>query len=305
VGSTLKKAGDSAGVVRFGVFEVTPRTGELRKQGLRVKLQEQPFRVLCLLLARPGELVTREELRAKLWSADTFVDFEHGLNKAMSKLREALGDDRETPRYIETLPRRGYRFIAPAIGTGVPEKPAEPDAMPPPSSAGPSSVPARGIRWLAPAVTLLLLVLAVTGASLLYRMVRGRVSPGPASVSAAPIRSLAVLPLQNLSGDKNQEYFADGMTDELITDLAQMSALRVISRTSVMHYKQTDESWAPTRSWRAPYSARATACVSPLNSSTRDPTTTSGLTSTSVTCRMCSFCRTKSRAISRMRSVWS
>ncbi len=112
---SVKQASSSADVIRFGVFEADTFTGELRKHGLRIKLQKQPFQVLSLLLARPGELVTREELRLKLWPADTFVDFEQGLNKAINKLREALSDDRETPRYIETLPRRGYRFIAPVL----------------------------------------------------------------------------------------------------------------------------------------------------------------------------------------------
>ena len=112
---SVKQASRSAEVIRFHVFEVDTVTGELRKHGLRIKLQEQPFQVLCLLLARPGELVTREELRKMLWPADTFVDFEHGLNKTINKLREALSDDKERPRYIETLPRRGYRFIAPVM----------------------------------------------------------------------------------------------------------------------------------------------------------------------------------------------
>ena len=112
---SVKQVSSSAEVIRFHVFEVDTVTGELRKHGLRIKLQEQPFQVLCLLLARPGELVTREELRKMLWPADTFVDFEHGLNKTINKLREALSDDKERPRYIETLPRRGYRFIAPVM----------------------------------------------------------------------------------------------------------------------------------------------------------------------------------------------
>ena len=99
-------------VVRFGIFEADLRTGELRKRGVRIRLQEQPFQVLAMLLARPGELVTREELRGRLWTADTFVDFDHGLNKAINKIREALGDSAESPRFVETVARRGYRFIA-------------------------------------------------------------------------------------------------------------------------------------------------------------------------------------------------
>ncbi|HEV2247059.1 MAG TPA: tetratricopeptide repeat protein [Terriglobia bacterium] len=237
----MKQVSSSPEVIRFGVFEADTRTGELRKHGQRIKLQEQPFQVLSLLLARPGELVTREELRLKLWPADTFVDFEHGLNKAINKLREALGDNRETPRYIETFPRRGYRFIAPAltdqrssnpIGSG-----AEPTALPHPVPSG----SARRVRWITFAMVLMLLVLVLVASALLYRLARRQLYPAAATFSAAPIRSLAVLPLQNLSGEKDQEYFADGMTDELITDLGQMSALRVISRTSIMQYKGTSK----------------------------------------------------------------
>ncbi len=239
----MKRIGGPGEVIRFGAFEADTRTGELRKQGLRIKLQEQPFQILGLLLVRPGELVTRDELRSKLWSADTFVDFEHGLNKAVNKLREALSDDSEAPRFIETLPRRGYRFIAPVIRDA-----AEPASLPAEPREAPASQPSlvqtrsphRG-RWRTPALVLLLVALALPASALLFRLVRSRGSPVAATLSAAPIRSLAVLPLENLSGDKSQEYFADGMTEELITDLGQLRTLRVISRTSVMHYKRTTE----------------------------------------------------------------
>jgi TolB-like protein/DNA-binding winged helix-turn-helix (wHTH) protein/Flp pilus assembly protein TadD len=235
---SVKQFSSSAEVIRFHVFEVDTVTGELRKHGLRIKLQEQPFQVLRLLLARPGELVTREELRKMLWPADTFVDFEHGLNKTINKLREALSDDKETPRYIETLPRRGYRFIAPVMSA---QPRSEPNGPPAVLVAQPDPVVTANPRragWMTPALVLLLGGLALLASALWYRLARRRVSP-TASVSAAPIRSLAVLPLQNLAGDKDQDYFADGMTEELITDLGQMSALRVISRTSVMQYKRT------------------------------------------------------------------
>src|SRR5215469_12973964 len=99
--------------VRFGLFEIEVQAGELRKQGFKVKLQEQPFQVLVMLLERPGEVVTRDELKRCLWPSDTYVDFEGGLNRAINKLREALGDDADSPRFIQTLPRRGYRFLAP------------------------------------------------------------------------------------------------------------------------------------------------------------------------------------------------
>ena len=104
--------------IRFGIFEVGVQTGELRRQGLKIKLQEQPFQILVMLLERPGEVVAREELQNRLWPADTFVDFDRGLNRAINKLREALGDSSESPRFIETVPRRGYRFIAPVETSG-------------------------------------------------------------------------------------------------------------------------------------------------------------------------------------------
>jgi TolB-like protein/DNA-binding winged helix-turn-helix (wHTH) protein len=237
----VKQTSSSPEVIRFGVFEADTRTGELRKHGLRIKLQEQPFQVLSLLLSRPGVLVTREELRLDLWPADTFVDFEHGLNKAINKLREALGDDPERPRYIETLPRRGYRFIAPVESAKPLPEPGESPAVltVQPDSAG-AGAP-RGARWVRPALIVLMGALVLLASSLGYRLARRQFHSAAAKLSALPIRSLAVLPFQNLSGDKDQEYFADGMTDELITDLGQMSALRVISRTSVMHYKGTSK----------------------------------------------------------------
>src|SRR5438094_2569812 len=105
-------------VARFGIFEADFQAGELRKAGIRIKLQDQPFQVLTMLLERPGELVTREDIRKKLWPGDTFVDFDHGLNNAVNRLREALGDSADVPRFIETLPRRGYRFIGSTNGAG-------------------------------------------------------------------------------------------------------------------------------------------------------------------------------------------
>lgn len=113
----------SARLVRFGVFEVDLSSGELRRQGLKIKLHGQPFQVLALLLERPGEVVTREEIRQRIWPGDTFVDFDHGLNKAVNKLREALGDTADSPRFVETLPRRGYRFIEPMSPSAVPAAP--------------------------------------------------------------------------------------------------------------------------------------------------------------------------------------
>src|SRR5215475_10324077 len=161
-------------VVCFGVYEADLGAGELRKQGVRVRLPEQPFQLLAILLERPGEVVTRESLQKQLWPTGTFVDFEQGLNAAVKRLREAWEDSAETPRLIETLPRRGYRFI------------------------------------------------------------------GSLATTVDRIESLAVLPLEDLSHDPEQEYFAEGMTEALITSLAKVGSLRVTSRTTAMRYKKTD-----------------------------------------------------------------
>jgi len=219
--------------LRFGVFEVDLRAGELRKHGVRLRLQEQPFQILAMLLERPGETVTREELRNRLWTAETFVDFDHGVNKAVNRIREALGDSATSPRFVETVARRGYRFIADvAVGERTPEARTV-DLVPLPedvaaAAAQPSSGPVR--RWYLWTITGVTLALASIIVGVWLRQAR--------APQSTPIRSLAVLPLENLSGDDSQEYFADGMTDELIATLGQISALRVISRTSVMPYKR-------------------------------------------------------------------
>ena len=227
------------GSLRFGVFELDLRAGELRKHGLRVRLQEQPFQVLALLLQRHGEVVTREELQKKLWPADTFVDFDHGLNKAINKIREALGDSATSPRFVETIARRGYRFIAEVKAVDAaplrsPELAIQPHvaagARESQDLAGKLAAPEHRLpsrAWKISAFVLLLLM-----ASLATWTFHSRNSSYPV------IRSLAVLPLESLSSDASQDYFADGMTDALISDLGQLSALRVISRTSVMAYKR-------------------------------------------------------------------
>jgi len=224
--------------LRFGVFELDLRAGELHKHGLRVRLQEQPFQVLAMLLEHPGEVVSREELQKKLWPADTFVDFDHGLNKAISKIREALGDSAESPRFVETVARRGYRFLADVkVAEEATLRSPEIATLPHPVAeagdrrdlAGKPEFPKRrlpSLVWKISALALLLLV-----ASLTAWKIHSWNRPSLA------IRSLAVLPLESLSSDASQDYFADGMTDELISDLGQISALRVISRTSVMTYK--------------------------------------------------------------------
>ena len=211
----------------FDNFELDVRTGELRKHGVRLRLQGQPLQVLAALLKRAGDVVTREELRAQIWTTDTFVDFDHSLHNAIARLREVLGDSAERPRYIETLPRRGYRFIAPVDAGDLPAPSCAPDSAPP------ADLPSH-LRLTKSHALLLTTVFAVLVITIVFWLAR----TGGAPTSAAPrLNSIAVLPLENLSGDPSEEFFADGMTDQLITDLAKVGSLRVISRTSVMQYK--------------------------------------------------------------------
>ena len=208
---------------RFGPYGVDFRAGELLKNGRKIRLQDQPLQVLAMLLENPGEVVTREELRQRLWPSDTFVDFDHGLNNAINRLRETLNDSAETPRYIETLPRRGYRFVAEVTR----EQAAN---IPGTDKTSPAASPAR------PARKLWLMAAAICAVSALILVYLGHWRPF-ASSAATQIHSLAVLPLENLSGDPSQESFADGMTDALTTSLAQLRGIRVISRTSAKTYK--------------------------------------------------------------------
>jgi TolB-like protein/DNA-binding winged helix-turn-helix (wHTH) protein/Tfp pilus assembly protein PilF len=229
-------------VVQFGTYEIALQSGELRKAGVRIRVQQQPLKLLEVLLEHPGEVVTREELRSRIWPNESFGDFDQAVNVAIAKLRGALGDSADNPRYIETLPRRGYRFIAEVAVVNRPtnrlEHPPEVAFSDTEKSAQievagrmrrPGNLPWHAWKTLGAAMALVLLVLMVW--IFFWR------SRQPANLSSSsPVRSLAVLPLENLSSD-SQDYFADGMTDELITDLAQISALRVISRTSVMPFK--------------------------------------------------------------------
>ena len=213
----------------FAVFELDLRAGELRKRGVKLHLQGQPLQVLAALLNRAGDVVTRDELRAEIWTADTFVDFDHSLHNAIARLREVLGDSVETPQYIETLPRRGYRFIAPV--TGVEIQPPGPTTQ-----SGQPREARVGLRPSKPRATLAFTLLAFLAIASVLWLVR---TASRRTAAAPRLRSIAVLPLDNLSGDPSQDYFVDGMTDELITDLAKVGSLRVISRTSVMRYKGT------------------------------------------------------------------
>src|SRR4051812_44654378 len=206
----MAHAAISAPVFQFGVFTADAASGELRKHGVRIKLQDRPFLLLIMLLEGRGEVVTREELRQRLWSDGTFVDFDHGINSAVNKLRAALNDSATHPRYVETVGRRGYRFIYPitpasAVGSALMPKPA---------------ASSRTMNWRLPLVWLLSIPLLLAG-FLLWTLTH---LPVPAK-----IRSIAVLPLKNLSSDPEQEYFSDGLTDELITRLASLQGLRVIS----------------------------------------------------------------------------
>ena len=171
----MQEESSGSKVVRFGTFELDVQAGELRQRGAKVKVQDQPLRILEMLLAHPGRLVTREELRGRLWPSDTFVDFEHGLNKAIAKLRQALGDSSESPRFIETLPRRGYRMISTAVK------------------------------------------------------------------ASGHVKSVAVLPLEDLSHERAHDCFADGLTEALISRLGQIG-VHVTSRTTVMTYKEAHKS---------------------------------------------------------------
>jgi TolB-like protein/DNA-binding winged helix-turn-helix (wHTH) protein/Flp pilus assembly protein TadD len=230
-------------VVRFGTYEVSLQSGEVRKAGLRIRVQQQPMKLLEILLERPGEVVTREELRSRIWADESFGDFDQAVNIAIAKLRSALGDSAENPRFIETLPKRGYRFIADVLVVDADARPKRPESAAGDlpglerktepgdklQGAGLAVAPKRQLWPALRVIVAFALVLSLPILAVWLFRPRGRAPTG--------IRSLAVLPLDNLSADASQNYFADGMTEELITDLAQISALRVISRTSVMVYK--------------------------------------------------------------------
>jgi TolB-like protein/DNA-binding winged helix-turn-helix (wHTH) protein/Tfp pilus assembly protein PilF len=238
--------------VRTGLFEIDLASGQLHKNGRKLPLQEQPFRVLAILLERPGEVVTRQELQARLWPADTYVGFDEGLNTAIRKLRTAFGDSAGNPRFIETLPRRGYRFIAPVTETttanglpaianvaGIREDNAIADSEEAVSLPDYSALAPEGGKWPWKTAVLMtaFLVLALT---VVAYVMRKHSSPGSGPAKRS---MLAILPFQNLSNDPGQEYFSDGLTEETITDLGQLSPenLGVIARTSAMAYKHTDK----------------------------------------------------------------
>jgi TolB-like protein/DNA-binding winged helix-turn-helix (wHTH) protein/Tfp pilus assembly protein PilF len=206
--------------IAFGAYEADLQSGELRKHGIRVRLQAQPFQVLAILLDRPGQLVTREEICQKLWSENTFVDFDQSLGTAINKIREVLNDSAAEPRFVETLPRRGYRFIAPVTAVE-PVRTTQKRRL------------FYALAGVSVAVVLLVVALIAANFHGWREGLLSRLTTQP------PVRSIAVLPLLNLSSDPDQQFFADGVTDELITSLAQISSLRVISHTSAMAYLGT------------------------------------------------------------------
>jgi len=232
----MGSAASNPQVVHFADCSLDLRTAELRRNGTTITLQDQPFQILMALLETPGQLVTREELVKKLWPSGTFVDFDQSLNRAVARLREALGDNAEQPRFVETLPRRGYRWISTIDGPREDEESAIPPAVMPiaPSDASLAlrrTESGRKLRlfWYA--------ALSITALAALVAWILSRNRPARNQTSTVtPIRSLAVLPLESLSEDPAQKYFADGITEELIERLTRMSTIHVISRASVMNY---------------------------------------------------------------------
>ena len=235
-------AQESPTMVRFGVFEADFRAGELRRSGIKVRIQDLPFRALGLLLSHPNQVVTREEMRQALWPDGVFVDFDRGISSAIKRLRDTLGDSADNPLFIETVERRGYRWIGPASnvestlapdsrGDGVATAGVATSENAVSSSPWRPSVP---LRWAVPAA-ILAVVVAASAVFAIFRWNSRAFRPGS-------VHSIAVLPLTNLSGDRSQDYLADGMTDELTTDLARISSLRVVSRTSAQQYRNSNKS---------------------------------------------------------------
>jgi TolB-like protein/DNA-binding winged helix-turn-helix (wHTH) protein/Tfp pilus assembly protein PilF len=223
---------------QFQGFELDVKRYQLRKNGRVLKLEKIPMELLILLVNRSGELVSREEIIERLWGADVFVETEHGINTAVRKIRQTLGDDPENSKFVETVIGKGYRFVAPVEAIS-------PESVAAPSSGDPSTaVQAEGVQELPKSTSKRNLMIGIAAACLL---VAGVFAANPAHLRdrllgrpiVTGVQSIAVLPLENLSRDPEEAYFADGMTDELITDLAQIGELRVISRTSVMRYKGT------------------------------------------------------------------
>jgi TolB-like protein/DNA-binding winged helix-turn-helix (wHTH) protein len=247
---TMSDDSKPSNIYRFGPYQANTADLELRKSGIRIRLQPKPFQVLKVLLEQAGQSVSREELKTLLWAPDIFVDFDHGLNTAVNKIREALSDSAEEPRYIETL-ANGYKFIGdiseqserPFVATAPIEATAVAASPLAPSPLAVHPDPSDEIPWrkgyLAPAAGLACLI------ALVFLVFHA--APKVFGTSSAAIQSVAVLPLKNLSGDPSQEYFSDSMTDELITQLAKISSLNVPSAGSVVRYKNKPASASEIR----------------------------------------------------------
>jgi TolB-like protein/DNA-binding winged helix-turn-helix (wHTH) protein len=233
-----------AHLIRFGPFTADLRSGELYNSGLKLKLRDQSFQVLVLLLEHVGEVVTREQLRQRLWPDEIFVDFDHGLNAAVERLRRSLGDSATSPSLIETLPRRGYRFIGEIDATPshpVSEIPRETWQE---ATKEVQQEPIRVERQYPRRDFLLMSIAAVALGLFVYVVVAHRRPAPSAATPVAHQTMLAVLPFENLSAQPNEDYFSDGLTEELITQLGSLSPdrLGVIARTTSMAYKHTSKS---------------------------------------------------------------
>ncbi len=223
---------------RFGLFEVEVASGELLRQGVRVRLQDQPFRVLTILLERAGEVVPREELRQKLWPADTYVEFDGSLNAALKRLRAALGDPADNPIFIETIPKRGYRFIAPVVIDEEPAKEAvviEPsNATPPAAIPEPASLAKRHAKVLVYVAGFVVVVLASLGWQVFrYRSKAASKTPTDIPTAVRVRKSVAVLGFYNASGRAQDDWLATAFSEMLSTELASGEKLRLVSGEEV------------------------------------------------------------------------
>src|SRR6266704_2209602 len=236
-----------SGRVRFGAFELDLSTGELRSieapdPNNKILLREQVFQVLRMLVEREGKIVTREEIQERLWANDTVVDFDRSINATIKTLRRALGDSADNPRYIETLARRGYRLMLPiqylesAPGTALEKDREQHEQSAAAMNDNAARVPPQlKTHWWKAALVLMSAVILVGAGYISWRHFR---PPGPPRSNKI---MLAVLPFENLTGDPNKEYLADGLTEETISQLGRLNPqqLGVIARTSVMGYKHT------------------------------------------------------------------
>jgi TolB-like protein/DNA-binding winged helix-turn-helix (wHTH) protein/Tfp pilus assembly protein PilF len=239
----MEKNSSDQAIIRFSTYELDVRSGELRKQGVRIKLQEQPFRILEMLLATPGQLVTREELRSRLWSSTSFVDFDHGLNKAMNKLREALGDSAESPRFIETLAKRGYRFICPVEAARLAARPNDTEATIVNEAQAVAPIPlANAAPWWnkrrRTVISGIIALLVALGLLAILWLAR-QPADGTRTARLPQEPSIAVLPFENRSDEHKDAFFVDGIHDDILTQLTKIGAIKVIARTSVEQFRNT------------------------------------------------------------------